>query len=172
MRPTFNQLLPLIMLSSVALGSPVRAQAQEARVVTGAAVATPTPGGTVESIQWQAPYGRDDRDNGWGSGRDRAEFIARDRGYRIGYASGADDARDGRRFDPRRHRALRDADFRGGYGDDRRYDGLGFRVEEGFRRGFLSGYDAGYRDAHRRYDSREYRWGRDRDDRWYPSRRW
>jgi hypothetical protein len=62
-----------------------------------------------------------------------------DRGYREGIQRGADDARDGRRFEPERDRVYRDGD-RGYNGRDGSRDW--YRNE--FRRGYSSGYRNGY----------------------------
>lgn len=76
---------------------------------------------------------------------DRGAY-AFDNGLRDGYEKGFDDARDGDRFDPRRHRRYRSADH--GY---RRGDYLGRDAyRDIYRRGFLAGYEDGYRDARRR----------------------
>jgi hypothetical protein len=82
-----------------------------------------------------------------------------DRGYREGIERGADDARDGRRFEPERDRIYRDGDrgYNSRYGSRDSY-----RSE--FRRGFTSGYREGYSNG--RGDGR-YR----RDDRIYQGRR-
>ena len=81
-----------------------------------------------------------------------------DRGYREGIQRGADDARDGQRFEPERDRVYRDGDngYNGRYGSREQY-----RIE--FRRGFTSGYREGYYNV--RGDGR-YR----RDDRIYQGR--
>ena len=62
-----------------------------------------------------------------------------ERGYREGIRHGADDVRDGRRFEPERDRVYRDADdgYNSRYGNRDAY-----RNE--FRRGFTSGYREGY----------------------------
>lgn len=156
MRPRFFQLLPVIVLSSVALGTPLRAEAQDARIVIGARVDIGGPRGSAVQVQWQQPYGRDYRDNGPWSRRGGADRFALDDGYRVGYAKGLEDARSRRGFNPRRHRAYRNADI----GWERRYGTPRYRYEEVFRRGFLSGYDAGFRDAMRRYDYRDNRYRR------------
>jgi len=156
MRPRFYQLLPVIVLSSVALGTPLRAEAQDARIVIGARVDIGGPRGSAVQVQWQQPYGRDYRDTRPWSRHDGADRIALDNGYRVGYEKGIEDARSRRGFDPRRHRAFRNADF----GYERRYATSRDRYEDVFRRGFLSGYETGFRDAMRRYDSRDNRYRR------------
>jgi hypothetical protein len=82
-----------------------------------------------------------------------------ERGYREGIRHGADDARDGRRFEPERDRVYRDADegYNNRYGNRDQY-----RNE--FRRGFTSGYREGYYDV--RGNGRN-----TRDDRIYQGRR-
>jgi hypothetical protein len=62
-----------------------------------------------------------------------------DRGYREGVARGADDARDGRRFEPERDNVYRDGDR----GYNSRYGSRDIYRNE-FRRGFSSGYRDGY----------------------------
>lgn len=62
-----------------------------------------------------------------------------ERGYREGIQQGADDARDGRRFEPERDRVYRDGDR--GYND--RW-GTRDQYRNEFRRGFTSGYREGY----------------------------
>lgn len=168
MRPRFFQLLPVIVLSSVALGTPLRAEAQDARIVIGARVDIGGPRASAVQVPWQQPYGRDERDSGPWSRRGAADRIALDNGYRVGYEKGIEDARDRRGFDPRRHRAYRNADI----GYERRFATSRDRYEDVFRRGFLSGYGAGFADAMRRLDSRDHRYGRDRNDPRVPLRRW
>jgi len=160
MRPRFYQLLPVVVLSSVALGTPLRAEAQNARVVIGATVGIGGPRGPMAQVERQQPYGRQSPDNGPWSRRDGADRIARDNGHRIGYEQGAEDGRYRRAFDPRRHRAFRNADI----GYQRWYYMSRYQYEDLFRRGFLSGYDSGYRDAQRRFNSRDDRYRHDRDD--------
>jgi len=156
MRPRFYQLLPVIVLSSIALGTPLRAEAQGARIELGARVDIGAPGGLVAQIQLQRPYGRDYRDDGPWSRRGGADRIALDNGYRIGYEKGVEDGRSRRGFDPRRHRVFRNANS----GYERRLYASRYQYEDVFRRGFLSGYDAGFRDAMRRFDSRDGRYRR------------
>jgi hypothetical protein len=65
-----------------------------------------------------------------------------DRGYREGIERGADDARDGRQFDPERDRVYREGDS----GYNSRYGNRDWYRTE-FRRGFTSGYRNGYYNA-------------------------
>jgi hypothetical protein len=51
MRPRFYQLLSLVVLSSVTLGTPLRAEAQAARIVIGATVGIGGPRGPVAQVQ-------------------------------------------------------------------------------------------------------------------------
>ena len=76
---------------------------------------------------------------------------ASDRGFSDGYEKGLEDARDGDRYDPVRHKWYRSADrgYNGRYGVRERYKNL-------YRDGFRSGYDRGYRDG-RRYERRDNR---------------
>lgn len=62
-----------------------------------------------------------------------------ERGYREGIRHGADDARDGQRFEPEGDRAYRDADD----GYNNRW-GSRDQYRNEFRRGFTSGYREGY----------------------------
>lgn len=61
-------------------------------------------------------------------------------GYREGFEKGREDARDGDRYDPRRHGWYRDGDRH----YDRRY-GSRDQWKDEYRRAFLQGYDDGYR---------------------------
>ncbi|HXH23845.1 MAG TPA: hypothetical protein VNI78_01275 [Vicinamibacterales bacterium] len=109
------------------------------------------------------------RERGWGDGRVRDVRRARDRriddrdvlrervrnrrgvftvafdnGYADGYEKGLDDGRDGRTYDPTRHRWYRDG--------DRHYDSdYGSRAAyvNDYREGFRAGYEAGYADGDR-----------------------
>jgi hypothetical protein len=168
MRPRFYQLLSLVVLSSLTLGTPLRAEAQGARIVIGATVGVGGPRGPVAQIQWQQPYGRQYGNNGQWSGSNGPANLAMSNGYRDGYDKGLADARDRRAYDPRRHRLFRDGDH--GYRRDVYMPRN--RYQDSFRRGFLSGYDTGYRDAQRRWNSRDDRYRRDRNDQPYPPRRW
>ena len=78
------------------------------------------------------------------------------RGYEEGREDGWNDARRGRRFDPRRHNEFRHADSR--YS---RRDGNRGAYRELFRRGFI----AGYQEAFRAY-SRNRGWDGRRDRIW------
>jgi hypothetical protein len=62
-----------------------------------------------------------------------------ERGYREGIQRGADDARDGRRFEPQRDRVYRDGDR----GYNSRYGS-----REWYRNEFRRGYSTGYRDGY------------------------
>lgn len=79
------------------------------------------------------PYGNNGRDN-----------TAFDIGARDGFEKGREDARDGDRYDPRRHKWYRegDRDYNSRYGSKDRY-------KDEYRRGFLAGYDRGYREWRR-----------------------
>jgi hypothetical protein len=63
-------------------------------------------------------------------------------GARDGYEKGREDARDGDRYDPRRHKWYRegDRDYEREYGSKQVY-------EDVYRRGFLEGYERGYRES-------------------------
>jgi hypothetical protein len=65
-----------------------------------------------------------------------------ERGYREGLQRGAEDAREGRRFEPERDRVYREADA----GYNSRYGSRDSYRNE-FRRGFTSGYRQGYYNA-------------------------
>ncbi|HEY0875607.1 MAG TPA: hypothetical protein VGD94_19175 [Vicinamibacterales bacterium] len=76
-----------------------------------------------------------------GSGRYTTAF---DIGARDGFEKGREDARDGDRFDPRRHKWYREGDrnYNSRYGPRERY-------KDEYRRGFLAGYERGYREWRR-----------------------
>jgi hypothetical protein len=76
------------------------------------------------------------------------------RGYNDGRAHGERDARRGQRYDYERHRQ-----FRSGHND---YGGYGSRggYQRDYRRGFVAGYDEGYR-RYARYDRDDRRHGPD-----------
>ena len=79
--------------------------------------------------------------SGYGYGRDYRS-PAFENGARDGFEKGREDARDNDRFDPRRHNWYR--------AGDRHYDkrfGPRKLYEDEYRRGFLAGYDQGYRDG-------------------------
>ncbi|MBI4265156.1 MAG: hypothetical protein HY657_12340 [Acidobacteria bacterium] len=74
----------------------------------------------------------------------RYSDVAFDNGYADGYEKGLDDGRDGRAYDPVRHRWYREG--------DRRYDsryGSRAQYQNIYRDGFRRGYEAGYRDGDR-----------------------
>lgn len=117
--------------------------------------------GTVVSNHDNAQYGPRN-DGRWGYNRgdgmydDRGDYRRGDyrrgeyafsNGYRDGYDKGFDDARDGDRFDLRRHRRYRD----GEHGYDRDYGMSRDRYRDIYRRGFSNGYEDGYRAARRGY---------------------
>lgn len=86
-------------------------------------------------------YYRGASGNGYGYGR---EYVspAFENGARDGFEKGREDARDNDGFDPRRHKWYRSG--------DRHYDkrfGPRELYEEEYRRGFLAGYDDGFRDG-------------------------
>ena len=89
-----------------------------------------------------------ERRGNWGSS------LGFDVGYRDGLDKGREDARDGDRFDPMRHRRYRSADHR----YEREYGPKEF-YRDAYRQGFLRGYREGY--SYNRYDRRDherYRW--------------
>ena len=88
------------------------------------------------------PYG------GYGYGYDRD---ARQRGFDDGFEKGREDARDGDRYDARRHKWYREGDR--GY---KREFGPREVYERVYRDAFLEGYERGYRGSVRGYDDR--RW--------------
>lgn len=88
-------------------------------------------------------YGNRSR-NGSSAGY-RAERQVFDSGYQDGYRQGRDDGRDGERFDPRGHRAYRNA-------DNGRYRSS--EARRVYREGFERGYEDGYRDARGRRSQR------------------
>lgn len=69
---------------------------------------------------------------------------ARDHGYREGLEKGAEDARDGDRFDPLRHKWYREGDrhYNSRYGPRDQY-------KMAYREAFRQGYEAGYRGRYR-----------------------
>jgi len=175
MKPRIYQLLPLVLVGSVALGTPVRAEAQAGSFAVGAVFNVGGARVQVGAAQAPRPYDQRVPGNAPLFRRDGAETFALSNGYRDGYDKGLDDARDHRAFDPRRHRLYRDGDH--GYNRDL-YMVRG-RYQDIFRRGFLTGYEAGYRDGQRRWHGRDDRDRRDRggyydrngrDDR--PPRQW
>jgi len=69
---------------------------------------------------------------------------ARDYGYREGFEKGAEDARDGDRYDPLRHKWYREGDrhYNSRYGPKDQYT-------RAYREAFQQGYEAGYRGRYR-----------------------
>lgn len=141
MKPTTFVIAAGVVLASLAFGSPVRAQS--ARISVGAVFSAgpqypPPPPytgrGGPESY-------RDNRGYGGHGGRE----YALNRGYNDGYEQGFDASRDRDRYDPRRERWYRDAER--GYERDYRMSRNEYR--DIYRRGFVDGYDAGFRDAQR-----------------------
>lgn len=90
------------------------------------------------------PYG-----GGYGYGRGSGYALSQ-RGFDDGFAKGREDARDGDRYDPRRHKWYREGDrgYRGDFGSRDAYK----RV---YRDAFVEGYDRGYRESTR---GRGYDW--------------
>ena len=85
-------------------------------------------------------YGRYNRG---GNGYDRDyRSPAFENGARDGFEMGREDARDNDRFDPRRHKWYREGDRH----YDRRF-GPREVYEDEYRRGFLAGYDQGFREG-------------------------
>lgn len=80
----------------------------------------------------------------WRYGGGEREFYASpfDNGVRDGIEKGREDARDNDRFDARRHKWYREGDrhYQNRYGVRERY-------KDEYRRGFLVGYEQGYRTA-------------------------
>ncbi|MGH9847203.1 MAG: hypothetical protein ACREEM_51560 [Blastocatellia bacterium] len=81
--------------------------------------------------------------------------LASRNGYEYGVRDGRADRRAGERFDPKRNRAYKDGKF--GYRDEFYHDGT---YRDGFRQGFLAGYDEGYNGYNNRNDG----YGRRRND--------
>lgn len=124
-----------------------------AATLTSAACALP--------VSAQGNYG----DRGYRYDRERSSY-AFVNGLRDGYEKGFDDARDGDRFDPRRHRRYRSADHGHRRGDYLSRDAY----RDIYRRGFVAGYEDGYRDARRRSygrSGRDYRPDRNLDGGWF-----
>jgi hypothetical protein len=80
-------------------------------------------------------YGVPDRGHGYGT-------VGSERGFSDGYEKGREDARDGDRHDPRRHKWYREGDrgYRRDYGSRDYYKRL-------YRDAFLQGYERGYRES-------------------------
>ena len=85
-------------------------------------------------------YSRGYRDGGYNGGRYGYYSPAFDNGARDGFEKGAEDGRDHDRFDARRHQWYRAGDrhYKNEYGPREQY-------EDEYRRGFLAGYEQGYR---------------------------
>jgi hypothetical protein len=160
MKPRAFVLLLGIALVGVALGTPLYAQSRHASVGGAFAVSPqypqypqgpPSGGYGYPQSPGSAPYpdrtgngrGRGDG-SGYGSGNGYDDY-ARSTGYRDGYDQGFDASRDRDRFDPRRERWYREGDR--GYKRDAYM--TRDRYKDVYRRGFLEGYQAGYRDARR-----------------------
>ena len=86
-------------------------------------------------------YGRGGQGYSYGYGQDYRS-PAFENGARDGFEKGREDARDNDRFDPRQHKWYRAGDRH----YDKRY-GPREVYENEYRRGFLAGYDQGYRDG-------------------------
>lgn len=86
-------------------------------------------------------YSRGYRDGRYNGGRYGYYSPAFDNGARDGFEKGAEDARDHDRFDARRHQWYRAGDrhYKNEYGPRQQY-------EDEYRRGFLAGYEQGYRN--------------------------
>ena len=82
----------------------------------------------------------DDRGYAYPQRRDDRSLAPFDIGARDGFEKGREDARDNDRFDPRRHKWYRagDREYNDRYGPRDRY-------QDEYRRGFLTGYERGYR---------------------------
>jgi len=138
MKPTTLVIAAGVVLTGLALGAPVNAQ--PARIAVGAAFST------GPQYSPQGPYRGRSGPGGYGGSRGYgAHEYALNRGFNDGYEQGLDAARDRDRFDPRRERWYRDAGR--GYDRDLRMSRNEYR--DVYRRGFVQGYDAGYRDAQR-----------------------
>jgi hypothetical protein len=134
---------------------------------------------TTAQAQW--PYGQDrdrdyrrdrdrDRDRDYRRDRDRDDRYrrggygnvyraAQDRGYQDGLSTGANDARDGKNYNPQRSHYYRNATD--GYD---RYYGNKDAYRQAYRDGFMRGYQEGYqRYGGGRNRNRNYRNGR-----WFP----
>ncbi len=86
-------------------------------------------------------YGRYNRGGSYSSGRDY-RLPAFENGARDGFEKGREDVRDNDRFDPRRHKWYREGDRH----YDKRFGARELYANE-YRRGFLAGYDQGYREG-------------------------
>jgi hypothetical protein len=123
------RLIPVVVLAVAALGS--------AACTTGYAYGGP---GRYPD---RGGYGYPDR--GYYAQIERRAY---DNGYREGLKDGQHDGRDRRRYEPTRHGEWRDADdgYRREYGE-----------KDYYRRSFRTGYEAGYSEGFRQYDSYRYR---------------
>ena len=151
MKPRAFVLILGTALVGVALGTPLYAQSRHAPVEGAFAVSAPRP--QYPQGPGSAPYPDrtgNGRGRGYGSGYGTGngyDDYARSTGYRDGYDQGFDASRDRDRFDPRRERWYREGDR--GYKRDAYMTRN--RYKDVYRRGFLEGYQAGYRDAQRGY---------------------
>lgn len=129
-----------LLMACAALAVP--ADAQSARVTVGAVFGT----GPQYPSPPMATYPGRPGPGGYGNYRGfGARDYALNRGYNDGYEQGFEAARYRDRFDPRRERWYRDA--KRGYDRDYRMSRNEYR--DVYRRGFLDGYELGYRDANR-----------------------
>lgn len=87
-------------------------------------------------------YGYGGYGGNYGNGRYGYYSPAFDNGMRDGFEKGRNDGRDHDRFDARRHKWYREGDrnYESRYGSRQQY-------EDEYRRGFLAGYEQGYRSA-------------------------
>jgi hypothetical protein len=76
--------------------------------------------------------------------------LASRNGYEYGVREGRYDNRNGNRFDPKKNRAYKDGKY--GYRDEYYHDGT---YRDGFRQGFLSGYDEGFNGRNGGYNRRD-----------------
>ena len=144
MKPRTFVLLLGVALGGVALGTPLYAQSWHVSVGGAFAVGQQSP-----QVSRSQPYPAvramtAAMDTGPATGYDE---YARSAGYRDGYEQGFDASRDRDRFDPRRERWYRQGDR--GYKRDAYMSRD--RYKDVYRRGFVEGYQAGYRDAQRGY---------------------
>jgi hypothetical protein len=138
MKPTTLVIAAGVVLASLAIGAPVHAQS--ARITVGAVFSTgpqyPPP----------PPYQGRPGPGSYGGHREYGgREYALNRGFNDGYEQGFEAARDRDRFDPRRERWYRDAER----GYDRDYRMSRGEYRDVYRRGFIDGYETGYRDAQR-----------------------
>ena len=94
---------------------------------------------------YRSGYGRFGRNtnNGWARGRDRGRYdLAGGHGFEDGYEEGLNDGRRRHTNDPRDESWYRDGDR--GY---ERYYGSRELYRVNYRRAFIEGYEAGYRDG-------------------------